>query len=250
CKDCGASSSWASQPLSGRTAAGNILLSASILFAKIFRVLRHLGVQCPNNRIYRRHQKDVLLPAINKAWSFQQAAMFGDIRASGSDLVLGEDGREDKPRHSAKYGSYSLMEKEGLQRSIARLEAEDTKVDLIVTDRHMKDQKEFLMLRFQMHLLHPNGEELFSFIGVSKKLDAIGKLKTCQEINLWTNSVVDHLYWSVSSTQDSNGHLTLAKWLSVLNHVMNEHEGHGNLFPRCLHESITGIETRKTWIKP
>ena len=32
--------------------------------------------------------------------------------------------------------------------------------------------------------------------------------------------------------------LVQQKWLSLLNHVVNIQEGHGDKFPRCLHEEI------------
>ena len=32
--------------------------------------------------------------------------------------------------------------------------------------------------------------------------------------------------------------LKKAKWLSLLNHICNTHEGHGGLFPNCAHDDI------------
>jgi hypothetical protein len=48
CSECGASNQWQSQPRIGKIAAGNVMLSASILFSgatagKTLRILNHLG---------------------------------------------------------------------------------------------------------------------------------------------------------------------------------------------------------------
>ncbi|XP_075891651.1 uncharacterized protein LOC142894271 [Nelusetta ayraudi] len=80
-------------------------------------------------------------------------------------VVLGGDVRADSPGHSAKFGSYTTMdldtntivdmqliqsnevggsyhmEKEGLKRSLALLDARGVTVDCIVTDRHPQIQK-------------------------------------------------------------------------------------------------------------
>ncbi|XP_052254874.1 uncharacterized protein LOC127860677 [Dreissena polymorpha] len=41
-----------------------------------------------------------------------------------------------------------------------------------------------------------------------------------------------------------NGDMVVQKWLSIGNHVCDIHEGHGDLFPKCLHGPIQRI-----WIK-
>lgn len=61
---------------------------------------------------------------------------------------------------------------------------------------------------------------------------------------------MNHLYWSAASTSGYDGDMIVAKWSSVNNHVMNQHEGHGELFPDCLHEPLSGREATKEWIKP
>ena len=44
----------------------------------------------------------------------------------------------------------------------------------------------------------------------------------------------------------NNGELLLAKWLSVMEHVTNTHDGFEDpLFPQCAHAPI---ETPKEWI--
>ena len=41
-----------------------------------------------------------------------------------------------------------------------------------------------------------------------------------------------------------------AKWLSLLNHVANIHEGHSDLFPVCLHGDLDDEEGRpRKWME-
>ena len=88
-----------------------------------------------------------------------------ELRRSGENLVLGGDGRADSPGHSAKYGSYTLMELqskkvidievvqsnevggsnnmelEGLIRSLDYLESENLEFSQFISDRHLKVRK-------------------------------------------------------------------------------------------------------------
>ena len=80
---------------------------------------------------------------------------------------------------------------------------------------------------------------------MSKKLEQAAKKKECQPIRPWIKSVVNHMYWlAASSGNDSE--LKKAKWLSILNHISDRHDGHGDLFPRCQHGPL--LES-KQWIK-
>ena len=77
CKSCMATSVWHSQPYCCNIPAGNILLSAAILFAgatasKVLRVFRHMDVSCITTRTFFRHQNNVLIPAVHTLWDQQQ----------------------------------------------------------------------------------------------------------------------------------------------------------------------------------
>ena len=60
--------------------------------------------------------------------------------------------------------------------------------------------------------------------GLRKKLEAGAKKRMCSLIGDWRRSIVNHLYWCVSSTEDGDSETILAKWLSLDNHVHNEHK--------------------------
>ena len=88
------------------------------------------------------------------------------------------------------------------------------------------------------------------FAAVGKKLKAICKLKGCEDLKAWQQSIINHLYWAlVSSTQDY-AELIVDKWKSVERHVLNLHRGHGVKFPRCAHKRLQGRAHKKKWIKP
>jgi len=52
------------------------------------------------------------------------------------------------------------------------------------------------------------------------------------------------MYWCAASSH-GDGEMIQQKWFSILNHVKNIHEGHGDKFPRCEHEERDDRE----WIK-
>ena len=47
----------------------------------------------------------------------------------------------------------------------------------------------------------------------------------------------NHLYWCAASS-DGDWEMVKQKWLSILNHIANVHEGHGDKFPRCQHGEL------------
>ena len=91
---------------------------------------------------------------------------------------------------------------------------------------------------------------LFYFQGLRKKLFAPAKQKDCEELGLWIKSIINHLYWVAVSTPDGDPDIMVAKWRSLLNHICNIHQGHGDLFPECLHENLDGNDRNTAWLDP
>lgn len=117
CEFCGFTWQWSSQTSIGNIPAGNIALSAGILFsgalaAKVFRVLQCMGVATISRRTFYSHQASVLFPAITHVWSRHQEVYVRGASERGKPLVVGGDGRADSPGHCAKYGSYSTIDLE------------------------------------------------------------------------------------------------------------------------------------------
>ena len=80
-------------------------------------------------------------------------------------------------------------------------------------------------------------------------MNALAKQKECDVIGKWEKSVINHLYWCVSSSAADDQTLIKAKWLSIVNHVHNKHTGHGKKFPKCLHKRLQGRDRKKKWLK-
>ena len=60
---------------------------------------------------HHKWQKKHLFPVINDHWQQEKAAVLTDLINSNSVTLLG-DGRCDSPGYSAKYGTYTMMDKE------------------------------------------------------------------------------------------------------------------------------------------
>ena len=114
CSNCLFTFSWDSQPMIRSIPAGNILLSAAILFSgvlptKVMRMLRFYECVSISEATYFAHQSKFLQPSIFTVWNQNQALLFKELRKEKRPLIIG-DGRADSPGHSAKFGSYTFME--------------------------------------------------------------------------------------------------------------------------------------------
>lgn len=117
CQFCGFSWQLCSQPYLGSIPAGNLGLSAGILFsgalaAKVLRVLQCMGVATITQRTFSSHQSSILFPSVARVWDKHQRDYVRMAEERGEPLVLGGDGRADSPGHCAKYGSYSTIDLE------------------------------------------------------------------------------------------------------------------------------------------
>lgn len=77
-------------------------------------------------------------------------------------------------------------------------------------------------------------------------MKAIANQKGNEDLNVWIHSLVNHLYWSATSTEQGDGDTIVAKWKSLANHLQNVHTHDDPLFPVCLH----GPNQNKQWLKP
>lgn len=116
CKFCGHQRIWESQPFIGRIPAGNLLLSAAILYAtpmfsKVQRMFQFMNVLCISKTTYYDHQKRFVAPQVFRTWETQQQEILSQIKIQyNGQVVAAADGRSDSPGHSAKYGSVTLMD--------------------------------------------------------------------------------------------------------------------------------------------
>jgi hypothetical protein len=271
CERCGFERLWESQVLIGNCPAGNVLLATAIVCSgacmrKVLRVFEHINCSTLSYQTLCKLQSSFVLPAIQSVWDAEQRVMFENLRKLKPGLIIGGDARADSPGHSAKYGSYTVMEmtlgkvitvelvqsnevggsyhmeKAGLSRALVKFHQEGLHVAQLVTDRHPQIIK-------WIATDYPKIVHMFDIWHVAKsvvkKLAAASKLKDCKLLGEWKQSIVNHMYWCATSDSKSGGDVILAKWLSVENHILNVHEGHSVLFPKCLHSSIT-----RKWIAP
>ncbi|XP_064643195.1 uncharacterized protein LOC135497319 isoform X1 [Lineus longissimus] len=261
---------WTSQPFKGQLPIGNLLLAAGILYSgsspvRGLNILKNIGVAVISRRTFYTIQGLYLIPSVFAVWQRKQDSMFKERKRK--QLSLSGDARCCSPGHTAKYGSYSLMDEsagkvldvslvqsnevknsywmelEGLKRSMALLVTEKKlAIAEMVTDRHSQIKK---YLRDKW----PGVQHWFDCWhiakGVKKKMDNIAKkYKLCRILAKWSQSVSNHIFWCAASS-NGNGDLVEAKWLSILNHVADVHDGHGDLYPKCLHGPLEDRE----WIK-
>ena len=94
----------------------NLLLSASILTSgclpeQALRLLKSMNCKSITSRTFTNHQQWFLHPAIENIWTQKRTQVLEEKKINLS-LVIAGDERADSPGHSAKYGSYTVLELE------------------------------------------------------------------------------------------------------------------------------------------
>jgi hypothetical protein len=167
------------------------------------------------------------------------------------------------------------MEKCGLERSFAFLEEAGLPVAdcTFVSDRHRSiakwirenwsgidhkfdiwhvakgkyiDTLHFVCYNIKLgNLLSQTIKKILNFYtALRKKLEPLAKERNCKDLQQWIQSIINHLYWSATSSNDGPKEIIVAKWKSVVSHVTNVHKGHHELFPQCLHDKV-----KRQWLK-
>ncbi|OCT65691.1 hypothetical protein XELAEV_18041930mg [Xenopus laevis] len=246
---------WNSQPRIGNIAAGNIMMSAALLFSgcnyqKIHNMMSIFGLVHVSESTHYRYQRNFLFPSIHNAWIKEKEEVKQAIGQKA--LCICGDGQCDSPGFSAKYCVYtfldaftekiidfevvqrsqcsssSAMENVGFQECLNRIISNGYCVKIIATDRHptiratMKDKYN--------GILHH-------------------KKKNCKSIGLWIESIMRHFWWS-AKTCKNNPVLLQEKWESVMFHVANIHEwDEGTIYKTCQHGPIESEEDEDTkWL--
>ncbi|ELU05962.1 hypothetical protein CAPTEDRAFT_202478 [Capitella teleta] len=123
-----------------------------------------------------------------------------------------------------------------------------------ITSRTLyRHENKFLLPAIELEWRHQH-QELFDQVkGNRKKWEAAAKLKGCTEIGPWIRSATNHLYWCTISTpglDEASKTMRKAKWLSIANHMVNQHTGHGEplKFTKCAQNCRA--DRKKAWIDP
>ena len=150
-------------------AAGNLLLASPILlsgatYTKIASLSEILNWKIFSEKTFYNIQNMYLFPVINEAWQAEQNSVFGELEIE--DLWLSGDSRCDSPRHSAKYGTYTMinqlsdkivdfqivqvnevtssnaMERERFKRCMENIHDIWANIKVVATDRHVSIQSD------------------------------------------------------------------------------------------------------------
>ncbi|KAL8565477.1 hypothetical protein ACOMHN_049454 [Nucella lapillus] len=272
---CGNTFTWLSQPYSRQLPLVNLVLAAAAFFTacsptRLLDVFRYSNIACFSMRTYSNIQGAYLVPAVRNVWQKCQDHLF--LARRGRTLKLAGDGRCDSPGHCAKYCSYTLMdaetahilqvqlvqsnqvrnshamELEGLKTALANM-TNKVCVSHLITDRHSsikKYVKDHHGADDEHHIVH-HFDIWHMAKGIGKKLEAAGKSKRNAVIGLWSKGIKRHMYWCSTSTPEGPDRQQVVKdkWLSIINHIADIHEGHGGTFSSCLH----GALEPRAWIR-
>ena len=268
-------SSWRSQPFVKGIAAGNLLLSAAILFSgntyqRIFDLTKSLKLLMFSSGTYFSIQKSYLFPAVNRIYQTHRQLRLSHHIDNQHSLDLIGDGRCDSPGYNAKYGTYtvmnidgneiidfrvvhkgqvansSLMEKEGLKIVLARLQDSGVIKKSLATDRHKQIRKymreEHQEIKHQFDVWHVTKS-------IKKKLVAAANKKENQDLMPWIKSIINHFWWCCASCKGDVIELK-GKWSSLLFHIRNKHSWEGyELYKECEHPLLTKQQQRlKKWL--
>ena len=228
---------WQSLPLVKDMGAGNLLLSAVILFSgltftRVTNMAQLLNLAIFSESYFYRLQKEYLFPVIHTNYLMQQDAVLEFLQ--GQHLHLSGDGRCDSPGYSAKYCSYSLkdsasdlildykliqssetgssvaMEKEGLRCCLNYLLDGDVSIDTIATDRH---RGVGALMKSDYPSINHQYDVWYLAKSVVKQLTQKGKQRKCEQLLPWIQSISNHLWWAAQIC-NGDAQLLTEKWTS------------------------------------
>ena len=273
----GCTFTWQSQPsILGVKGEGNLALSAGLFFSGIqfakFQQfasainLKSIGADC-----YYTLREKYVFPVIDSYWQTEQNRVFNSLKDRGEPVILAGDGRCDSPGHSAKYGTYTMldvksnkivdfkvvsvcevknsnaMEKKGFIGTLITIEEAGVDVAGVSTDSHPQIKK--YMREEQKDKKHHIDPWHFSK-NVQKKLRTSSKKKGCEKLGQWVPSITNHFWWSIETCQGDAENLK-ERWLSITNHVVNRHDFPSNkVFKKCQHDALDEGMRRKKWLTP
>lgn len=76
------------------------------------------------------------------------------------------------------------------------------------------------------------------FQGMKKKPLAASHSGPCKDLEVWVQQVNNRLYYCAAPGK-GNGPLLESMWMSLLNHVINKHDGHDGPYHECLHQPLS-----------
>ncbi len=272
---CGHSKAWQSQPLTNGAATGNLLIPAAILlsgntYKHIQQFSKLLNMQIVSSTSYYKTQKKCLLPVIDNKWKSCQKEIINELKKEDHVDICG-DGRCDSPGHSAKYGTYTVMDEstkkvvefnvvqvteatssnameyEGCKRTLNSLKKKKVPIRCLTTDRHTtitaKMKSVYTNITHQYDVWHLSK-------WVTKKISKKAKKKSLGDLKPWIQAISNHLWWC-AATCGGDPNMLKEKWLSLLYHIVDKHRWNGcKLFKKCAHPAMSRRERKSIkWLK-
>ena len=103
-----------------------------------------MTVACISDRTFYYHHSQYLQPAVLSVWKGKQHEVLGECTSRGTPLSIGGDGRADRPGHSAKYGSYGIIDlsiSKVLHIELVQVDLNKSKLSLTSLNRAMKSNQ-------------------------------------------------------------------------------------------------------------
>ncbi|KAG0425207.1 hypothetical protein HPB47_027610 [Ixodes persulcatus] len=221
------------------------------------RVLKSLNIAMITERMYYYYQSGYLLPVVNQ--------LLEELR--GKNLDLAGDGRCDSPGFCAKYCTYTFyeastkklihieqvqvhetadvpssnaMKKVAFLRGLSKLKDQGFTIASFTLDNHPS-------VECHMRTMESGTKHYFDtwhiskmppFQGMKKKPLAASHSGPCKDLEVWVQQVNNRLYYCAAPGK-GNGPLLESMWMSLLNHVINKHDGHDGPYHECLHQPLS-----------
>ena len=148
---------WYSQPLVGKVPAGNLLLSADILFSRatytrLSSIARLLKMSIFSERTFYRIQKSHVYPFLDAYYKHNQTVVAEILRDRGP-LILSVDGCCDSPGYSAKYCTYSLMDNStGLILDYSLVQVTETGISVAMEKEGLQRCLKYVLDELNLHI--------------------------------------------------------------------------------------------------
>ena len=262
---------WYSQPIINRIGAGNVILSAAILysgntFMRISEMFSSVNLVHFSRTLFYNIQKTLLYPTLNSVYKLYRSEVIKQCIDAPQSNFIG-DGRCDSPGYSAKYGTYTLMdsninkivdfhvvsvgtvenssrmEKKGLEKLLSKLANMGVRISTLTTDRHVQ-------IRSFLKNEHPEIIHQFDIWhfgkSIKKALTNLSKKKGCEPLTHWIKAIINHFWWCCASC-NGDAILLKEKWLSILYHIRGIHSWDGTeKFSKCEHPTL---DQERRWLK-
>ena len=269
----GHTSIWHSQPMVHKMPAGNLLISAAILFSgntftHIENLCKLFQLQFISHTTYNDIQQEILFPTINAAYLENQQNVHSYL--SGKPLMVSGDGRCDSPGYSAKYQTYTIMDQEtnlildftqvqvtqagnsnameklACQQTLDKLLASYLQINTFATDRHIQIRS---MMKTNYSSINHQFDIFHVCKNLKKKLIKISNQSGCGDIASWIKSICNHLWWSCASSE-GDVKMVREKWLSLIHHISNCHIFLCNdIYTQCAHDELSPeVERSRKWL--